>query len=299
MAASNTLPGNAANSAVDDVDDVSTSETSSSSTSLISANHVSLSRRCSDACPLILVATHGGVDAIPSAPKRTKGVIDGDQFTRQLTLAIRDELHRLGGEHCTPYLVLCDALRLYVDCNRGRIGDRVLNASIAPPPQYMSDTLPFEPTARDCVNPAKATYDAFHAAILARIEHLAAQGKRAFLLDIHGNSFSKLKGTVYITGADSQSTGGRPLRDELCRHFERADVCCFQPELHDGDGVFTGGYINHHYGREVDNCDALQIEIHRDFRVDAECAIESGKKMAKALYEYLKETQQPKQDEDE
>jgi N-formylglutamate amidohydrolase len=279
------------------VDDVSAQQSSASSPNssppLIAASHVSVSRTASPSCPLILVATHGGVDAIANAPPRTSGVLDGDQFTRQLTIAIRDELHRLGGDSCTPFLVLCDALRLFVDCNRGRLAPALLSAAIAPPPAYMSDTMPFEPSDRP--NPAKATYDAFHAAILARIDALAAVGTRALLLDIHGNSFSKLKGTVYITGADSQSTGGRPLlRDELCRHFERADVRCFQPELHSGDGVFTGGYINHHYGREVDNCDALQIEIHRDFRADAECAVESGKKMAHALYAYLKEQTESK-----
>lgn len=255
---------------------------------LISEHFVTRALVDASSCAVLLVATHGGIDAIPGAPKRTSGVIDGDQFTRQLTLAIRDEMHRLGGDPCTPHVVLCDALRLFVDCNRGHIGDAVLNADIAPPPSYMSNTLPFEPSDQE--NPAKATYDAFHAAILARIRFLAQQKKRALLVDVHGNSFSKLKGTVYITGAGMQSTGGRPLRDAICGHFDAEQIKCFQPEVYSGDGVFTGGYINHHYGREVENCDALQIEIHRDFRVDVECARETGTKIGRALIAYLKST---------
>lgn len=261
---------------------------------LISQHFVSHSPLDASECAVLLVATHGGTDAIPGAPQRTSGVVDGDQFTRQLTLAIRDEMHRLGGDSCTPHLVLCDALRLFVDCNRGLIGDDVLNAAIAPPPAYMSDTMPFEPSEQ--ANPAKATYDAFHAAILARIRFLAQRNSRALLLDIHGNSFSKLKGTVYITGAGMQSTGGRPLRDHVGAHFDAQQVKCFQPEIHSGDGVFTGGYINHHYGREVENCDALQIEIHRDFRVDADCARDTGTRIGRALIAYVKSTEKSQVD---
>jgi N-formylglutamate amidohydrolase len=236
----------------------------------------------SELSPLIISVTHGGYDAIVGAPKRTSGVLDGDQFTRELSLAMLEE--------CNGYIVICESQRLFVDCNRGRLQEQTLAAAVAPPERYMSDTAPVEPSVTE--NPAQSVYDRFHKVIANRIAKVAASGQTALLLDVHGNSFKRLKGLVYVTGCLTQSTGGQPIRSELCAMLQAEGVPTNTEEREKGDGVFTGGFVTHHYGREVANCFALQLEVHVDFRVDAECARECGRKIGRAVAKFLQSFKQ-------
>jgi N-formylglutamate amidohydrolase len=233
-----------------------------------------------DLSPLLVIATHGGYDVVDGAPKRTKGVLDGDQFTKECAIAIADT--------CGAYLVICEAQRLYVDCNRGVLSEKVLNAEIAPAQAYMSETLPVEPTADgEMANPAASVYELFHATITERIARLAKASKMALLLDVHGNSFKSLKGVVYVTGCSMQATAGRPVRAELCSFMQAEGLQTNCDERETGDGVFTGGFVTHHYGREVPNCCALQLEIHVDFRKSADEARDCGRRIGRAVANYL------------
>lgn len=249
------------------------------------ADFVSVSAEEADDEPLsalIITVSHGGKQVIPGAPKRTTGVIDGDQFTRELAVALRDEMARL--EVALPHLVINEASRLYVDTNRGQLSEATLNSAVAPPPAYMSNTDPFEPVEG---NPAERTYRRFHERVHARIEKLRSRGQRAFLLDLHGNSMKRLEGRVYVTGSAMTCTGGKPLRAQLCLLLNEEGIATNAREVFTGDGVFTGGFTSHHYGREVEGCDAVQAEVHVDFRKTAADAVDCGARMARALARFM------------
>ena len=55
-----------------------------------------------------------------------------------------------------------------------------------------------------------------------------------------------------------------------------------------GDAVYTGGFILHHYGREIEHCDVAQIEIHRSFRKNEIDSFEIGKLIGEALTMMIK-----------
>lgn len=251
---------------------------------LLTETHVSFSnaeaesQSDDDLSPLILSVTHGGYDVPAGVPKRTTGIVDGDQFTRELSLAIL--------EQCSGYIVICESQRLYVDCNRGRLSDAVLSAAVAPAQADMSASAPYEPM-ETTLNPAALIYEKFHETILNRIQKLAVVNKTAMLLDVHGNSFERLKGLVYVTGCLMQSTGGKPIREELCSLMQAEGVTTNDDERETGDGVYTGGFVTHYYGREVPNCYALQLEVHVDFRRDAVSARECGVRIGKAVAKFL------------
>lgn len=253
---------------------------------LETAEHVSCSADeavdCESLSPLIITVSHGGSQVIPGAPTRTSGVIDGDQFTRELAIALRDEMHRL--KALLPYVVVTEASRLFVDTNRGQLLPSTLACRVAPPPAYMSDTDPFEPVAN---NPAELCHRRFHALVHARVEKLRARNQRAFLVDVHGNSMRRLQGKVYVTGSAMMCTGGQPLRDELCLLLNEEGLATNDREKLTGDGVYTGGFTSHHYGREVEGCDAVQVEVHVDFRKTAADAVDCGERMARALARFM------------
>jgi N-formylglutamate amidohydrolase len=112
------------------------------------------------AVAILLTAPHGGSRAIPGVPVRTAGNTAQDFRTRELTEMVRNVLAE---ELCaTPYVVVADFHRRYLDANR-------------------SETEAFEHPD------AEPVYRAYHGSIREFVDDInRGFGSRGMLIDVHG-----------------------------------------------------------------------------------------------------------------
>ena len=203
--------------------------------------------------PILLTAPHGGLEAIPGVPVRSKGTTLTDAHTIELAEALAGHLAKaLGGQ---PYLVSARFSRKYVDANRAE-------ADAFESPQ------------------AKAAYDAYHAKVrdfVAQIRERYPQG--GLLIDVHGQSEdpgvvhrgtrngATVAALIQKHGPDAL-TGSRSILGVVQSKGYKVFPPGAMGEALE-DRRYNGGYTVHTYGsRNPGGVDAIQLEVGRDLRTD-------------------------------
>jgi N-formylglutamate amidohydrolase/glutamine amidotransferase-like uncharacterized protein len=224
--------------------------------------------------PIILTAPHGGRAAIPGVPER-KG--DGksrfnpraDSNTDLLTEKLADALEQKLGKR--PYVVIARFHRKYIDANR-RPEDAFESAE------------------------AKASYDAYHAAVASACKDVATRWGRGVLLDIHGQAaqpglvFRGTQNGKTISHLISQS--GREAafgETSLFGHLAKQGFAVVPPVgSSEPETKYVGGHtVNTHGSSSGRTIDAIQLELgtkHRDPRTISEVA----DKLANAITAFVK-----------
>ena len=220
--------------------------------------------------PIILTAPHGGSAAIPGVPER-KG--DGatrfnpktDTNTDILTEKLADALEQKLGKR--PYVVIARFHRKYIDANRR--------------PQ---DAFEAEE--------AKATYDAYHAAIASACGEVTARWGRGVVLDIHGQAAQP---GVVFRGTQNGKTVAH-LIQRSGREAVYGEASLFGQLAKQGLTVFpavgsndpeepnyTGGYtVGTHGSSSGGTIDAIQLELGTKYR-DAKALEDVASKLANAI----------------
>ena len=67
-------------------------------------------------CPIILSAPHGGAETPDEIPDRTWGTTVTDRNTKELAVALRDQVYSLTGHY--PHVIICNLKRTKLDANR-------------------------------------------------------------------------------------------------------------------------------------------------------------------------------------
>lgn len=194
--------------------------------------------------PIIISAPHGGKKEIPGVSDRVSGVTVLDSHTREVALALNDELIKKFGKR--PYLVVADFTRKHVDANR--------------------------PSGEAYENSAAGTiYDFYHGRVREFVDEIKSKFKdKSILLDIHGQAASS---TTIFRGTRNSKT--------VKKLIERAGINGFigptsvlgylankgyTVEPRDAttreNPHFVGGFIVENYGSHNDNgIDAIQMEL--------------------------------------
>jgi N-formylglutamate amidohydrolase len=223
--------------------------------------------------PILLTVPHGGLEAIPGVPVRSRGITGTDAYTIELAEGLAKHLENALGAQ--PYVVATRFSRKFIDANR--------------------------PEAEAFESPdAKPAYDAYH----NRIRFFIAQIKERFprgavLLDIHGQSgdpdalhrgtqngatvadLLRSRGPAALTGPNSilgvvQSKGYKV--------FPPNTTLGNPPE----DRRYNGGYTVRTYGSSgPEGLDAFQLEVGRDLRRDAQFIAALGEAVVVFYKAYL------------
>lgn len=221
-----------------------------------SGEGVELIRVQSGTLPVILSAPHGGGMAVPDGEKKLRGTTVQDSFTLEVTEMVAEFLAERLGQ--TPYFVIADFSREYVDANRGP-GSQLAEAYSGPVSQMQ--------------------YDAYHRMLREYVDEVRNTHGGGLLIDIHGQS--RLPDQI-IRGTVNGSTVARMLSqhglealigpDSL---FGRLDHLGYSveppvtgaPESPEDEVHFIGGYIVRAYGsHQPDGIDAIQVELGRTVR---------------------------------
>jgi N-formylglutamate amidohydrolase len=231
--------------------------------------------------PIILTAPHGGQRDVPGCEVRTpigpRFVNRPDHNTDRLARMIADEIKRLTGK--TPYLVMAQFHRKYIDANR-----RAEEAYGDP----------------GCA----AHYTAYHAAIRGFVDGVRAKYPHAMLFDIHGQTAyrsSILRGTRQGSTVQALlARAGAPAvtgPDSVFGQFAAMgyhivpanDIAPTQPAEAKN---YAGGHTVDLYGSQRSNgIDTMQLEFGRDFRDNApigQMAQDTAKAIAAFYARYLK-----------
>jgi N-formylglutamate amidohydrolase len=203
--------------------------------------------------PILLTAPHGGLEPIPGAAERTRGIRGTDAHTLQIALALEEQLgEELGGR---PYVVAARFHRKYLDANRA--------------PQEA-----FESPA------AQAVYEVYHGHVRAYIAQMKERFPGgALLLDVHGQAEEPqviLRGTrdgaTVKALLSAHGEGALSGPQSLFGGLQAAGFTVFPAGTPLGqpreDRRFNGGYTVHTYGSGQGGIDAIQIEYGRDVRRD-------------------------------
>jgi N-formylglutamate amidohydrolase len=226
--------------------------------------------------PLILTAPHGGGGAIDGVPAREgKGVRQfnrkSDWNTARVAEALADALEKKLGER--PYVVIARFHRRYIDANR---------------------------PARDAYETpaAKATYDAYHAAIVEARRDVAARWGRGLLLDIHGQAMlpdAVIRGTRNgkTTSALIDRFGRKTLIGEnsLFGQLAGQGFKVVPPVGSDDREVpsYNGGHTVQTYGSgDGGSIDAIQLELGRKLR-EAGAIGKTAEGLANAIAAFAKD----------
>jgi N-formylglutamate amidohydrolase len=202
--------------------------------------------------PVILVAPHGGREAVNGVRVRTSGKLDMDARTLELTGALAQRLHALLGAE--PYVVAAKFHRRYIDANR-------------------SEAEAFEDPA------ARPAYLAYHDHIRRYVAEVGQRYPRgALLFDIHGQSTDV--DTVH-RGTNNGATVARMLRQHgpgaligsksVFGVLQAKGRTVFPPNSPIGkpreDPRYNGGYTVRTYGSDQPGgIDAIQLEIGANLR---------------------------------
>jgi N-formylglutamate amidohydrolase len=205
--------------------------------------------------PLLILASHGGDEPVPGVPVRTQGVNTQDARTKDLAQALAARLASDLGE--TPYMVIADFHRRYIDANR-------------------SPANAFEHPS------AETHYLIYHQSIRAFVESIRGEfPEGALLLDLHGQGAEPA--TIH-----RGTQNGRTVQSMLHRHGEASMVgeqsflgqlqaagyTVYPPNTPLGQPreapAWNGGYTVQTYGsHHPDGIDAIQLEFGADLRRQA------------------------------
>lgn len=223
--------------------------------------------------PIILSAPHGGRREVPGIePRKGKDVrlfrTLTDAWTDPLTEKLAAEIEKQTGKR--PYLVIAKFHRKFIDANRP--------AKFA----YESDK-------------AKATYDAYHAALAEARREIITRWGRGLLLDIHGQA--SLNDTIIRGSQNGQTTshlvqkfgpdsltGTSSLFGELAqKNFPVNPTVGSQKKEH---SKYNGGHIVQKYGSSQGGTfDAIQLELGRNLR-RPENNSDTASRMAEAIHQF-------------
>jgi N-formylglutamate amidohydrolase len=202
--------------------------------------------------PLVITAGHGGNEPVPSAPERTQGVHTQDARTKDLALALIAHLQAALG--ATPYAVVADFHRRYIDANR--------------------------PAAEAYEHPAaEIHYLAYHSQVRAFVEAI----RRAFpggglLLDLHGQGAEPQtihrgtqNGLTVRRLLEQRGEAGLVGSSSLLGQLQQAGYTVYPPNTPLGAPreapAWNGGYTVQTYGsHQPDGIDAIQLELGADLR---------------------------------
>jgi N-formylglutamate amidohydrolase len=223
--------------------------------------------------PLLLTCPHDGTASPPGIPERT-GVPgcdlerDSDLRTRAITVEVAERILELCGQ--TPYVVMADFRRRYIDVNR-------------------SAACAYE------VHEAARFYDEYHRTLRAFVDEIRAEhGGLGWLIDVHGSRvLPEDPADVYLGTADGGSVERLLCLDELALFRHRS----LRGLLTEADYVvspsapgvpeppaFAGGFTIQTYGSShKDGIDAIQVEITAPIRIDAEARAVFAEQLAQAL----------------
>ncbi len=225
--------------------------------------------------PVILTAPHGGSAAVPGVPERkgdgvTRFNSRADTNTDVLTEKLADALDQKLGKR--PYVVVARFHRKYIDANR-RPADAFESAE------------------------AKATYDAYHAAIASACKEVTARWGRGVVLDIHGQAAQPgvaLRGTQNgktVTHLLKQS-GHEAVYGEtsLFGQLAKQGFAVF-PAVGSSDPEspnYSGGHtVGIHGSSSGGTIDAIQLELGTQYR-DSETIGDMADKLASAITAFAK-----------
>ena len=208
--------------------------------------------------PLILTCPHGGDEQPPGVPKRTgtnlppeadcRFETNTDRFTRTIARGVAQTLFDVFGE--TPYVVIADFDRDYIDANR-------------------SPRCAFED--RD----ARQFYEEYHNTVRNFVDEIRADnGGMGLLIDIHGTTeISGDPADVYLGTLNREAISSLLSRDPLAMSRKRSPpgllreagyvVSAKVPETLRGD--FT---LEEYGSSNADGVDAIQFEIESALRID-------------------------------
>ena len=198
--------------------------------------------------PLVLVAPHGGREAIPGIGIRQGNGVPQfktgrDHNTAELAEAIAVKLGEISG--ATPFLVIARFDRKYIDANRPTAGA-------------------FEALE------ARPYYAAFHSAVDEACKQIRKVWGRGLLLDIHGQSAEPhgiFRGTSHrksvtalVQRFDLQAlTGRHSIVGQLAL---RGYKILPDPSGDDRESRYSGGHIVQTYGsHRATGIDAIQLEF--------------------------------------
>jgi N-formylglutamate amidohydrolase len=225
--------------------------------------------------PIILTAPHGGSAAIPGVPERkgdgaTRFNPRADTNTDILTEKLADALEQKLGKR--PYVVIARFHRKYIDANR-----RPQDAFESPE--------------------AKATYDAYHAAVAAACKEVTARWGRGVVLDIHGQAaqpgvvFRGTQNGKTVTHLLKQS-GREAVYGEtsLFGQLAKQGFAVF-PEVGSSDPEepnYSGGHtVGIHGSSSGGTIDAIQLELGTKYR-DSKAIGDGAEKLANAIAAFAK-----------
>lgn len=236
--------------------------------------------------PIILTAPHGGSAGIPGVPERKgDGVVRfnprADTNTDILTEKLADALEQKLGKR--PYVVIARFHRKYLDANR-RPADAFESAE------------------------AKATYDAYHAAIASACKEVTARWGRGVVLDIHGQAAQP---DVVLRGTQNGKTVAHLLK-RSGREAVYGETSLFGQLAKQGFAVFptvgssepespnySGGHtVGIHGSSSGGTIDAIQLELGTNYR-DSKAIAGGADRLAAAITAFAKaylpaEEQKPK-----
>lgn len=225
--------------------------------------------------PIILTAPHGGSAAIPGVPERkgdgaTRFNPRADTNTDVLTEKLADALEQKLGKR--PYVVIARFHRKYLDANR-RPADAFESAE------------------------AKATYDAYHAAIASACKEVTARWGRGVVLDIHGQAAQP---DVVLRGTQNGKTVAHLLK-RSGREAVYGETSLFGQLAKQGFAVFptvgssepespnySGGHtVGIHGSSSGGTIDAIQLELGTNYR-DSKAIADGADKLANAITAFAK-----------
>lgn len=225
--------------------------------------------------PIILTAPHGGRVALPGVAERKGEGANrfnprSDSNTDILTEKLADALERKLGQR--PYVVMARFHRKYLDANR------------RPQDAYESAE-------------AKATYEAYHAAITSAGKEVTARWGRGMLLDIHGQAAQP---GVVFRGTQNGKTVTHLLQQagraavygetSLFGQLAKQGFAVF-PEVGSSEPespTFSGGHtVGIHGSSSGGTIDALQLELGTNYR-DSQAIEDVADKLAAAITAFAK-----------
>ena len=223
--------------------------------------------------PILLTVPHGGAEAIPGVPVRGRGITGTDTYTIELAETVAKHLeHALGAQ---PYLVAARFSRKYIDANRAE------TEAIESPD-------------------AKPAYDAYHNRIrlfIAQIRERFPQG--AVLLDVHGQAgdpgalhrgtqngatvegLLRRHGAAALTGPNSIFGA---VASKGYKIFPPPNTTLGHPPE---DRRYNGGFTVRTYGGGAQGLAAIQLEVGRDLRNDAQFMAALGEAIVVFYRTYL------------
>ena len=224
--------------------------------------------------PIILSAPHGGRAALPGVEARkgegiSKFISRTDSNTDLLTEKLADALEKKLGKR--PYVVIARFHRKHLDVNR-------------------------RPEEAFEAAEAKATYDAYHAALAAASKEVTAQWGRGIVLDIHGQGSATgvvFRGTQNCkTVAHLLKRSGREAvsgETSLVGQMVKQGFTVAPPVgSNDPETKYNGGYIvGTHGSSSGGTIDAIQLEFGPDHRA-TKALEEMADKLASAIMAFAK-----------